>query len=155
MVSELGFDGLSILIPSPASLAGARPARILADLHHENLLRLLVAGQFFFPGARGKRLAGSIGLTPHLSQKEAGAVSLEDKLAARWGVGGFPLVGEEYQWTLPFLAQDDAAAFRVHLHRVVASGQRLVACYEPKRYANRHLMVKDRTGVEGCRHCEQ
>jgi hypothetical protein len=46
------------------------PVRILAGLHHENLLRLLVAGQFFFPGARGKRLADGIGLTPHLNLKK-------------------------------------------------------------------------------------
>src|SRR5947207_12307574 len=141
--------------PCPASLAGARPARILAGLYHENLLRLLLVGHLLFYGTRRKRLARGVVLVPHLRQKEVGPISLEDKLAARWVVGGFPLVGEEYQWTPPFLVQDDAAAFRVHLHRVVARGQRPVACYEPKRYENRHLMVKDRTGVEGCRHCEQ
>src|SRR5207248_4226760 len=128
---------------------------LLAGLYDENLLRLFLVGHLLFGGTRDKSLARGVVLVPHLRQKEVGTILLEDKLAETWGGGGFPPVGEEHQWTLPFLVQDDAAAFRVHLDRVVAGGQILVACYEPKRYANRHLMVKDRTGVEGCRHCEQ
>jgi hypothetical protein len=89
-------------------------------LHHENLLRLLVAGQLFFAGARGKRLADGIGLTPHLNPKEAGPVPLEDKLAALSDAARFLADSEDDQEALAFLSEDDGSAFLVHLHRVVA-----------------------------------
>src|SRR5207244_3591318 len=105
------------------------------------LLRLLVAGHLLFRGTRGKRLARGVVLVPHLRQKEVGTISLEDKLAATWGVGGFPLVGEEYQWTLPFLVQDDAAAFRVHLHRVVVKKH---ISFNPRTLPSRPLVAHTR-----------
>ena len=94
----------------------AEIGNILAGLDHKDLLRLLFAGQFLLPGTRGKRLTGGVLLAPQLSQKKAGAVPPEDKLAALWGAARFLPDGEEHQRFLSFAPEDDGCAFRVQLH---------------------------------------
>src|SRR4029434_1934993 len=138
---------------------GAEPSTVqrqarLAGLDHKNLLRLPFLGQFLLPRTRGQLPTGRVVLTPHLSQKRGGAVTLEDKHAALWGGARFLPVREEHQLCLSFAQQDNRVAFHVHSHGVVAGGHNLIPCRELKRHGNRHFMVENRTGLEGYCHCK-
>ena len=119
-------------IPYPISCIACRGAgKDSSGLAPPESAPVACGGPVLFPLAPGgKRLAGGIGLTPHLSQEEAGAIPLETSLPRLWDAARFFGDSEDHQRTLAFLSQD-GSAFLVHLYRVVSAGRNLSPATNP------------------------